>query len=135
MPTSQPSMTPHTLKLRILQQIQYDQMPLSKSKIRNLNSDRLRKQQWRKTVELFARRANTTALLESVIEIADSTSTNEFPRNRNATTVIRLPSRATHRDSGFSFVGLKRKLLQDRGESWPVNKAERGSGLPLASSG
>lgn len=68
-------------------------------------------------MQLFAGRANTTALLEGVIEIAGSTSTNEFPRNRDATTVIRLPSRATHRDSSFSFVGLKRKLLRDREET------------------
>lgn len=33
-------------------------------------------------VRLFAGRANTPPLLEGVIEIAASTSTNEFPRNR-----------------------------------------------------
>lgn len=78
-------------------------------------------------VRLFAGRANTPPLLGGVIEIAASTSTNEFPRNRGCDHGDSITVQGnTQRFQGWREGGrlwFVRGKLPRNGPRRPVNKA------------
>lgn len=90
-------------------------------------------------VRLFAGRANTPPLLEGVIEIAASTSTNEFPRNRgcdhgDSITVQGNTQRFQGGRGRRGSLVRSREVAAERPR--PVNKTEEGGGwLGLACGG
>lgn len=94
-------------------------------------------------VRLFAGRANTPPLLEGVIEIAASTSANEFPRNRGCDHGDSITVQSnTQRDSGEEegrrrgFGSFRREVAAERPR--PVNERPRRAGVgfwPAAATG